>query len=259
MWLRPDRPHAPAARAIHDHELVPVAARPDLGQPPEVLVDGRWPLAEELRLDLRVAAHADNVGGVLRSHPSQPHAPALDHCKISSRIKASAAIGRAAVRPITRSRASGGSPKPSFPQRSTATLSALNRSPTRMSCLAKMLRRRRRAAPLLGKRLLPTVAERLLGLAHALDERPELLRLDAKLVVGAGEAVGQREVLSIRHAPSATATTGATMDPGSGPRARRQPVASRRETSARAFTASSGVGYFACTGAARSDRCPPPG
>src|SRR5262245_43431071 len=137
----PDRANAPATRALHDHELVAVVARLHLGQPPEVLFHGRRPCAEQLRLHLRIGTHANDVGRVRPAHSSQQHALALDHFKSSSRISDSAPIARAAVRPMTRSSASGGSPKPSLPQRSTETLSRVSGSPGRMSRTAKMLRR----------------------------------------------------------------------------------------------------------------------
>src|SRR6185436_16719908 len=111
----PDRPDAPTTRALHDHELVAVVTRLHLGQPPEVLFHGRRPCAEELRLHLRIGTHADDVGRICSAHSSQQHALALDHFKSSSRISDSTPIGRTAVRPMTRSSASGGSPKPSLP------------------------------------------------------------------------------------------------------------------------------------------------
>src|SRR5262249_59966756 len=48
---------------------------------------------------------------------------------------------------------------------------------------------------LLRERLLAAMTQRLLGLSHAPDERPELARLDGERVVRAGQTVRQREVL----------------------------------------------------------------
>src|SRR2546421_10555140 len=130
-----------AAGALDDHEFPTLAVGPQRGEPRQVLLARRRALAEQLGGDRRLGAPSQDGVGVALVDRAQEHALAGDHARSSSRISDSAAMGRAAARPTTRSSASGASPKPSLPQRRTETLSALSRSPGVMARVAKMLRR----------------------------------------------------------------------------------------------------------------------